>query len=1138
MNEFVHLQVHTEYSLLEGSCRINELIDKTCQLGMTTLAITDYATMYGVIPFYQQCKAKGIKPIIGVEVNVINGEPGERVLRNQPTYSLVLLAENEVGYVELMNLVTESHMQSTYGKPRVNKPMLAKYHKNVIAICPSKSGEVHQYLLERNGQEALRSAREYESIFGKGYFYLGLADHGLEEERVLNQRLIKCAKEINIPTVVTHNVHYLEQRDATIHDVLLCIGNGNLLQEQDRVRLPNDQFYLKSPDEIISYFPFIREAIENTNHIANRCCVEIPLGQHILPKYPVSTGDTAAAYLRRLCEKGVLQRYGIPSTEVRQRMDYELAVIEKMGFSDYFLIVWDFMNYAHEQGISTGPGRGSAAGSIIAYLLKITDVDPLKYKLLFERFLNPERVSMPDIDIDFEVERRGEVIEYVSQKYGKSHVAQIITFGTMAARAAIRDVGRVLGMDLQKVDRIAKYIPHGMNISQVLQNVPEFRRAYEEEEKVHHWVEIARGIEGLPRHASTHAAGIVISREALTNYVPLQQGNEGHSLTQYSMEYLEQIGLLKMDFLGLKNLTILDWAVRLIERQTEKSFSLSNIPEEDISTFQLLSKGDTTGIFQLESPGMRNVLKEVKPTCMEDIIAILALFRPGPMEIIPEYVAVKNGRKKVDYLHPDLKPILADTYGFILYQEQIMQIASQMAGYSLGQADVLRRAVSKKKREVLNQERENFIQGCKEKGYGEQLGNQLYDLIVRFADYGYNRSHSAAYSLIAYQMAFLKANYPLEFMSALLTMSIGNLGKIAEYIEECRRKGIRVLPPDINESMHTFMISHAAIRFGLSAIKNVGIHAIQEIMAERKKNGSYMNLEQFCQRVDPRVCNRRVLEALIQCGAMDCLPGHRAQKLAILDEVLEKGAIWRKENAFGQVNLFSQGKDDQNLHLVGLPTIAPYTQTELLELEKELLGLYLSGHPLDEWDHILERKEVTPLRELGTLKDNQTVTVGGMVQSVKWIMTRKGEQMAFALLEDKTGEIELTAFPTTLLQIRPLLKKENLLVITGKVQVQEDGNPKLIVMRAWDMTTLPGPEKPKALFIRIGRESEGSGALMEIQKELLQHKGNTPVFLYYESRKEMKRLQDKYSVSVNEALIGRLIALVGEDGVKIKEWNG
>jgi DNA polymerase III subunit alpha len=1138
MDEFVHLQVHTEYSLLEGACRITELVEKACQLGIQSLAVTDYGTMYGVIPFYQQCKAKGIKPIIGVEVSVINGDPRDRMLRNQPLYTLILLAENEAGYGELMNLVTEAHMQSSHGKPRVNKQMLAKYHKNIIAICPSPSGEVHQYLLDKNREEALRCAREYEAVYGKNNFYLGLADHGLEEERLLNQRLIRCAKDIDIQMVVTHNVHYLERKDASIHDVLLCIGNGNLLHEQDRMRLPNDQYYLKSPNEMAALFPYMKEAVKNTCQIANRCCLQIPLGQHILPKYPVPTGDKAAVFLRRLCEKGAIERYGTQSSEVHQRMDYELSIIERMGFSDYFLIVWDFMNYAHKHGISTGPGRGSAAGSIIAYLLRITDVDPLKYKLLFERFLNPERVSMPDIDIDFEVERRGEVIEYVSHKYGKNHVAQIITFGTMAARAAIRDVGRVLGVDPPKVDRIAKFIPHGIEISQALQTIPEFRRCYEEDEKVRHWVEIAKGIEGLPRHASTHAAGIVISRETLTNYVPLQQGNEGHSLTQYSMEYLEQIGLLKMDFLGLKNLTILDWAVRLIQRETEKPFSLSKIPEEDAPTFQLLMKGDTTGIFQLESTGMRNVLKEVKPTCMEDIIAILALYRPGPMEIIPEYAAVKNGRKKVEYLHPDLQSILADTYGFILYQEQIMQIASKMAGYSLGQADVLRRAVSKKKREILNQERVNFIKGCREQGYSENLGNQLYDLILRFADYGYNRSHSAAYSLIAYQMAFLKANYPLEFMSALLTMSIGNLSKIAEYIEECRKKGIRVLPPDVNESMHTFMISHGAIRFGLSAIKNVGIHAIQEIISERKKKGPFRNLEQFCQRVDQRVCNRRVLEALIQCGAMDGMPGHRAQKLAVLDEALEKGALWRKESAFGQVSLFSQGKEEQGVSLIGLPSIAPYTPTEQLDLEKDLLGLYLSGHPLDEWDHILERKEITPLRKLSACKENQSVTIGGMVQSVKWIMTRKGEQMAFIQMEDKTGGVELTAFPSIVPQIRPLLTKDSLLVITGKIQIPEDGAPKLIILRAWDMTTLPEPEKTKVLFIRIKPENEESGALLTIQKELLQHKGNTPVFLYYESKKEVKKLQEKYFASVSEVLMGRLIAIVGEGGVKLREWNG
>ncbi|WP_134699894.1 DNA polymerase III subunit alpha [Ammoniphilus sp. YIM 78166] len=1135
MERFVHLRVHSEYSLLEGACKIDELVRQAKQLGMSALAITDYGTMYGVIPFYKACMQHGIKPIIGVTLDVIHGNLTDRV-RDEKRYSMVLLAENDAGYRSLLQLVTRANLQTAHGKPKVNKDLLRQHAEGLIAYFSGSSGEIQELLLDRQLEAAVQRAKEYEGLFGKGQFFLELQDHGLEEQRVLNQRILQCSQQSGVPLIATNSVHYLTPKDSWKHDVLLCIGSGKLISDTTRFRLPNQQFYLKNQDEMSALFPYARAAVENTCKIADRCHVEISFGQHILPKFPLPEGSRATDYLKELCQKGLNQRYAQPSKEAQERLAYELSVIDKMGFSDYFLIVWDFMRFAHQQGIVTGPGRGSAAGSLVAYVLQITNVDPLKYKLLFERFLNPERISMPDIDIDFEVERRGEVIEYVSQKYGKEFVAQIITFGTMAARAAIRDIGRVMNFPANIVDRTAKWISQGMTLDEAIRTVPELKDAFDENEETQRLIQYAKGIEGLPRHASTHAAGIVISREPLTHYVPLQQGQEGHSLTQYSMEHLEEIGLLKMDFLGLRNLTIIESALHLIRLRTNPLLKLEEIPHDDAKTYKMLTQGDTTGIFQLESAGMRNVLKEVKPSSLEDIIAILALYRPGPMEIIPEFAAAKNGKRPVTYLHDDLREILADTYGFILYQEQIMQIASTMAGYSLGEADVLRRAVSKKKREVLEKQREQFVSGCLKKGYPHQVAQELYDLIVRFADYGFNRSHSAAYSLIAYQMAYLKANYPLEFMTALLTLAIGNVGKVAEYVEETRRRGIPVRLPDINQSEAAFSICDNGILFGLSAIKNVGIHAIGSILQERKKRGPFSSLSDFCRRVDPRICNRRVLEALIQSGALDSLPGHRAQKLSVIDLVLEKGQEWRREHADGQGSLF-QVESVQGVE-VQYPDIPPFTKKELLQLEKELLGLYVSGHPLEEYDAIFQRKEVIPLYRLDA-HVQETVLVAGMILEAKTITTRKGSQMAFILLEDKASQAELVVFPTTFEKEAALWKKNRMVVVQGKVEKQEE-QIKLIVQKGWDMASLPAKKQASqslALFIRISEPLEGSGQLMDIQEELLKFSGNYPVYLYYEAKKETKKLQEKYHVNLQPALISRLEGLVGKESVIVKEWN-
>ncbi|MBP1930297.1 DNA polymerase III subunit alpha [Ammoniphilus resinae] len=1135
MQEFVHLRVHSEYSLLKGACRIDELVQRASELKLRSLALTDEGTMYGTIPFYKACLKAGIKPIIGMEVEMVEGDLADRQMKDEKIrQKLVLLAENRTGYQNLMNLTTASHMGITTGNPRINKQILSRYSEGLIAISPSSTGPIQMNLAKREIDKAWAICQEYLSIFSHENFFLALEDQGLAEQRVLNQRILQFSSQYNVPLVVTNNVHYVEQRDAKIQDILLCIGSAKLVSDPDRERFPNDQFYLKSKEEMVRLFPYAREALQNTWTIAERCNLEITFGEYILPEFPVPDGQSASIYLRGLCEEGLRRRYLQPSTAAVERLNYELRVIDRMGFSDYFLIVWDFMRYAHEQNIITGPGRGSAAGSLVAYVLQITNIDPLKYKLLFERFLNPERISMPDIDIDFEVERRSEVISYVSSKYGSDHVAQIVTFGTMAARAAIRDLGRVLNYPLDIVDQTAKLIS-ASTIQKALMENSELKKLYEQNEKVQALLQIAQKIEGFPRHVSTHAAGIVISKDPLTEHVPLQKGNEGFSLTQYPMENLEELGLLKMDFLGLRNLTIIEDTLRFIEQSNGKSLKIADIPHDDKGTFELLQKGDTTGIFQLESAGMRNVLREVKPTCFEDIIAILALYRPGPMEIIPKFAAAKNGRVPVRYLHPNLEPILVDTYGFILYQEQIMQIASKMAGYSLGQADVLRRAVSKKKREVLEEQRARFKDGCVQQGYTEKLGHELYDLIVRFADYGFNRSHSAAYSLIAYQMAYLKANYSIEFMTALLGMSVGNPVKIAEYVEESRKKQIHILPPDINRSEISFSIHQGRILFGLAAIKHVGVNAIREILAERKKNGLFKDIFDFCRRVDLRNCNRRVIEALIQCGAMDSIPEHRAQKLSILDLAMEKGANWKKEHELGQFSLFA----DPSINPVengefSFPEIPPFTAKEQLEFERELLGLYVSGHPLDDFDYVLQHKTVLPINELAERRRNETVLVGGILVDMRIITTKKGQAMAFASLKDKVKEIDLVVFPNVYQTYSPLLRKEGLLLVQGKLEEQGEGELKIIVSKIWDMTKLPRP-KNQGLFIRVTEDLESSGGLLVLQQKLIKHQGNVPVFLYYETKKVTRQLQGKYSVEINDVLLEDLEKLVGHQSIHVKE---
>lgn len=1050
---FVHLHVHSEYSLLDGAARIKDLTAKAADLGMKALALTDHGVMYGAIPFYRACRAQGIKPIIGCELYMTTGSRFEKGSRKEnPIYHLIVLAKNEAGYRNLMKLCSIAHLEGFHYKPRVDLEMLREYSEGLICLSSCLGSEISQHLLHDSLEQARSSALRYKDIFGDD-FYLELQDHGLLDQKKVAVDMIKLAEETGIKLVATNDVHYLQAEDAAMQDVLICIGTGKTTEDTDRLRMLTDQMYLKSADEMALLYRHVPEAIANTVEIADKCELELTLGRAALPIFrPVPSGMSSADYLITLCRDGLVARYGgnpewVQDTDYRQkaeqRLEYELSVIEKMGFSDYFLIVWDFIRFAHDSGIRTGPGRGSSAGSLVAYTLRITDVDPLKYKLLFERFLNPERISMPDIDIDFNDERRDEVIAYVAAKYGEEHVAQIITFGTMAAKAAVRDVGRAMNVPFQEVDRAAKLIPNqlGITIEEALRMSNELREASERQPKTAAMLKMALKVEGMPRHASTHAAGVVISQEPLTHYTPIQTGSERIPLTQYSMEHLEAIGLLKMDFLGLRTLSILERALHAVKEQHGRVIDFHTISDSDPATYAMLSRGDTTGIFQLESAGVRRVLKEMKPTEFEDIVSVLALYRPGPMEFIPKYIQGKHGLVTVEYPHPSLEPILSDTYGIIVYQEQIMQIASLMAGFSLGEADLLRRAVSKKKREVLDEERAHFVKGSLAQGYSETDANHVYDMIVRFADYGFPRAHAAAYGVLAFQTAWLKANYPVPFMASMLASVTGNQRKTAEYVDECRRMGIAVLPPDVNESSVSFTPVEKAVRFGLAAIKNVGTQAIEAILKERKDR-LFDSLLDLCQRVDLRVVNKRVLESLIQAGALDSLPGHRAQLLAALEETVETAIKWRKDREELQIEMF--GLDEVQNWDVELPDIRPYTTGQQLDFERDLLGLYLSGHPLDAAEQQLSALGLDRLVELSDAKDGAIAIVGIMVVSIKPFTNKKGLSMGFLELEDRIMRVEAVVFPTIWKRIESKLKKGGLAIIQATVQ-QQDDDYKLIV---------------------------------------------------------------------------------------------
>ncbi|MFS0727299.1 DNA polymerase III subunit alpha [Paenibacillus sp. 1P07SE] len=1185
---FVHLHVHSEYSLLDGAARIRDLTARAAALGMKALALTDHGVMYGAIGFYQACRAQGIKPIIGCEVYLTTGSRWEKGARQQnPIYHLILLAKDERGYRNLMKLVSIGHLEGFHYKPRIDLEVLERHAEGLVCLSSCLAGEVSQLLLQEKYGEARAAAERYRRIFGED-FYLELQDHSLLEQKKVNQGMMKLAEETGIPLVATNDVHYIEAKDAEVQDVLICIGTGKSVEDEGRLRMTSDQNYLKSAAEMEMLFRYAPEAIANTERIAAQCNLELQLGRALLPAFsPLPEGQDSDSYLRLLCEDGLESRYasgerwssepGFPD-EARARLDYELSVISKMGFSDYFLIVWDFIRYAHQEGIRTGPGRGSSAGSLVAYVLRITDVDPLRYKLLFERFLNPERITMPDIDIDFDDERRDEVIAYVSAKYGDEHVAQIITFGTMAARAAVRDVGRALNLPYADVDRAAKLIPQqpGITLTGAIARSPELQDA-SKRPATERLLAMAAKVEGMPRHASTHAAGVVIAGEPLTHYVPLQKGSDTTPLTQYAMEQLETVGLLKMDFLGLRTLSVIERTLGWIRELYGKEIDLSRIRDDDPLTYEGLGKGETTGVFQLESEGMRRVLRELKPNVFEDIISVNALYRPGPMEFIPTYIAGKHGRSEVTYPHPDLEPILSDTYGIIVYQEQIMQIASRMAGFSLGEADLLRRAVSKKKREVLDEQRAHFVSGSAAQGYSETDANRVYDMIVRFADYGFPRAHAAAYGVLSYQTAWLKAHYPVPFMAAMLASFTGNQRKTAEYVDECRRMGIEVLPPDVQESGVSFTPSGSAVRFGLAAIKNVGAQAIQALMKEREER-PFASLLDLCQRVDLRIVSKRVLESIIQAGAADSLPGHRAQLLAALDETVEAAVKWRKEREELQIELFGFA-EVQNWR-VELPEVQPYTPTQMLEFERELLGLYISGHPLDEHEGSLEPLGLDRVVDLADQPDGALAVVAGMIVSVKPFTTKKGQPMAFLELEDRLLRVEAVAFPTLWKRSAQLLKPGALVMVLATVQ-QEEEDFKLICEEAVPLTGVnlageasrlrrqaqsrsgrsrstrqgssgaapaaqhsqpkPAPagaasrsSAQQRLYVKVASGRSQPQRLEQLQTLLSRHVGPLPTVLFYEEGQRTVALSERYRVRPSPELIAAIEQLLGEGSAVVK----
>ncbi|MEG1780253.1 MAG: DNA polymerase III subunit alpha [Clostridium sp.] len=1148
---FTHLHVHSEYSLLDASSKIKELTARAKELGMDSLAITDHGVLYGAIDFYRAAKEVGIKPIIGCEVYVAPSSRFDRenVNGEDRYYHLILLAENQEGYQNLIKIVSKGFVEGFYYKPRVDYEVLEKYHGGIIALSACLAGEVQRYLSRGMYEEAKKSALRYQTIFGEGNFFLELQDHGIAMQKTVNQGLLRMSQELNIPLVATNDTHYIYKEDVEPHDILLCIQTGKKVTDENRMRYEGKEFYLKSEEEMKQVFPYALEALENTHKIAERCNVEIEFGVTKLPRFDVPEGFTAWEYLNKLCREGFEKRYPQDDGTLEKRLEYELGVINTMGYVDYFLIVWDFIHFARSRDIAVGPGRGSAAGSIVAYSLGITDIDPIRYQLLFERFLNPERVSMPDIDIDFCFERRQEVIDYVVEKYGKDKVVQIVTFGTLAAKGVIRDVGRALDMPYIKCDTIAKMIPTdlGMTLEKALKVSPDLRAAYESDPEVKYLIDMSKRLEGLPRHTSMHAAGVVISREAVDEYVPLSRASDGSITTQFTMTTLEELGLLKMDFLGLRTLTVIQNAVHLVKKTHQIDIDLDQIDYNDKNVLDAVGTGKNDGVFQLESSGMRSFMKELKPENLEDIIAGISLYRPGPMDFIPRYLKGKNDRASITYECPQLEPILAPTYGCIVYQEQVMQIVRDLAGYTLGRSDLVRRAMSKKKSSVMEKERQNFVygneaegvKGCIANGIDEKIANHIYDEMTDFAKYAFNKSHAAAYAVVSYRTAYLKYYYPVEFMAALMTSVKDNTGKVSEYILACRQMGMKIAPPDINAGEGGFSVSDGVIRYGLSAIKSIGQAVVDEIVKEREIRGPFVTLEDFVDRTSNKEVNKRTVESFIKSGALDGLPGTRKQKFLVSAQLIDEKAKEKKNSMEGQMSLFDfVGEEEKSDFQISFPNVGEYSKEELLAFEKEMLGVYVSGHPMEAYEECW-RKNITAMssdftvdEETGEARvtDGQYVTIGGMITAKTVKTTRTNKMMAFVTIEDLTGQVEVLVFPKDYEKKREFLNPDEKVFIRGRVSIGEEPVGKMICEQV-----IPFSDVPRELWLQYPSREIYLAREEELLDTLRMHEGKDSVIIYLEAERAKKLLPMNWNVSANPELVQQLIEKLGERNVKVIE---
>ena len=1150
---FVHLHVHTEYSLLDGACRISGIMDRVKELGQNAIAITDHGVMYGCIDFYKAAKAANIKPIIGCEVYVARRNMSDRVhgIDNDP-YHLVLLCKNRKGYENLCYMVSEAFTNGFYGKPRVDLNLLEKYHEGLIATSACLAGAIPQYLMGEDFDSAKEYALKLAKIFGEGNFYLELQDHGISEQIPVNQGVQRLARETGLPLVVTNDAHYLRKEDAKMQDVLLCVQTGKTVDDENRMKFETEEFYLKSEEELRQLFPGLDEAFENTAKIAHMCNLDFTFHEYHLPSFPVPEGYTNEEYFRKLCYDGFHERYDNPPESYVERLEYEIGVISRMGYVNYYLIVWDFIRYAKEQGIPVGPGRGSGAASIVAYCMHITEVDPMKYALIFERFLNPERVSMPDFDTDFCQERRGEVIDYVVRKYGADHVAQIATFGTMAARGAIRDVGRALNFTYAETDVVAKLVPTTLHITlkEALEVSPQLKEKYDSDPRVKELIDTAMSLEGMPRNTSTHAAGVVITADPVCTYVPLSR-NDDTIVTQYTMTTIEELGLLKMDFLGLRNLTVIRDAELQI-RKFNPNFSMDNIPDDDPETFKMLSEGKTQGVFQLESQGMTGVCVGMKADSIEDITAIVALYRPGPMDSIPKFIESKLNPRKVTYKCPELEPILKVTYGCIVYQEQVIEIFRQLGGYTMGQADNIRRAISKKKMKIIEAERkvfvygdpENNIPGCIAQGISEAVAQSLYDEIVAFANYAFNKAHAVCYAVVSYQTAYLKCHYPRQYMAALMTSVLDSAAKISGYIAECKELGIPVLPPDINHSEDQFTVDGTAIRFGLGAVKNVGHGLVRAMCAKREEGGPFRSLEDFIQRMGDEI-NKRAVENFIKCGAMDCFGHHRSELLAVYDRMMDAIATTRKKNLEGQIGLFSLLEDEDEAASIPIPKLPEMSKSELLNLEKETMGIYISGHPMDDYRSLLRNTHVVHIGDLmdeeKNFQDDQIVSVAGIVQAVKMKTTRSNSMMAYVTVEDDTAAIEMLAFSNVLNQYGGYLKENSPVVITGRLSIRDEKEPQIVINRARPMSDFanqeitPEPEAPKqnnihrgTLYLRLPTEDQK--LYPKIKAILNMFPGDSGVVLFFEDTRQRRGTR----CVIMDSMLWELKNVLGEANVVLK----